>query len=164
METIHTLLFVLQVFVSLALIVFILIQHGKGADAGAAFGSGASTTVFGARGSGNFLTKATAVLAFVFLGNSLLLGYLAGKGETPVNSLLESEPAAVIQDKKVDAQPETRTIEIPLQTTATDVPADVPAQANPPADVPVDVPPTDVPVVPETPAPPASDVPAPSEQ
>ena len=77
METLQTLLLVLQVLCAVALIGFILIQHGKGADAGAAFGSGASTTVFGAQGSGNFLTKTTTALAFVFLINSLVLAWVA---------------------------------------------------------------------------------------
>lgn len=77
METIQIVLFVLQVLVAVGLILLILIQHGKGADAGAAFGSGASATVFGAQGSGNFLTKMTTGLAFVFLVNSLGLAYVA---------------------------------------------------------------------------------------
>ena len=70
-ESLHLVLLVFQVVVAASLIGFILIQHGKGADAGAAFGSGASSTVFGSQGSGNFLTKTTAVLAFLFLSNSL---------------------------------------------------------------------------------------------
>jgi preprotein translocase subunit SecG len=70
-------LLAIQVLVSAALIVFILLQHGRGADAGAAFGSGASATVFGARGSGNFFTRATSILAFVFVANSLALAWIA---------------------------------------------------------------------------------------
>ena len=77
METLSTVLFVLQVLVAVALIGFILIQHGKGADAGAAFGSGASSTVFGSQGSGNFLTRTTTVLAMIFLANSLTLAWIA---------------------------------------------------------------------------------------
>lgn len=77
METLQTLLLALQVLCAVSLIGFILIQHGKGADAGAAFGSGASTTVFGAQGSGNFLTKTTTALAVVFLLNSLALAWIA---------------------------------------------------------------------------------------
>lgn len=77
METLQTLLLALQVLCAVSLIGFILIQHGKGADAGAAFGSGASTTVFGAAGSGNFLTKTTTALAVVFLLNSLALAWIA---------------------------------------------------------------------------------------
>lgn len=77
MQTLQTALLIVQVFVAIGLIAIILVQHGKGADAGAAFGSGASSTVFGSQGSGNFLTKTTTVLAVVFLANSLTLGYLA---------------------------------------------------------------------------------------
>jgi preprotein translocase subunit SecG len=74
---IYGILLVVQVLVAIALIALILMQHGKGADAGAAFGSGASATVFGARGSANFLSRTTAVLAVVFFANSLTLAYLA---------------------------------------------------------------------------------------
>ncbi|MEX2515776.1 MAG: preprotein translocase subunit SecG [Gammaproteobacteria bacterium] len=77
MDGLHTGLLVFQVLVALALIVIILIQHGKGADAGAAFGGGSSGTVFGSQGSGNFLTKTTTALAVMFLANSLALGYIA---------------------------------------------------------------------------------------
>ena len=79
MQTLQTVLFVVQVLVSAGLIGFILLQQGKGADAGAAFGSGASSTVFGARGSGNFLTRTTSVLALIFLINSLVLSYMASQ-------------------------------------------------------------------------------------
>ena len=77
METLQALLLVVQVLCAIALIGFILLQHGKGADAGAAFGSGASATVFGAAGSGNFMTRTTTALAFVFLLNSLILAWIA---------------------------------------------------------------------------------------
>jgi preprotein translocase subunit SecG len=69
---------VLHVTIAISMIALILLQHGKGADAGAAFGSGASATVFGARGSASFLSRATAVLAFLFFSNSLVLAYMAG--------------------------------------------------------------------------------------
>ena len=66
MENLNSILLVTQVILSICLIVLILMQHGKGADAGAAFGSGASSTVFGARGSGNFLSRTTTILAALF--------------------------------------------------------------------------------------------------
>ncbi len=99
METIHTLLFVLQVLVAVALIVFILIQHGKGADAGAAFGSGSSSTVFGSQGAGGFLTKVTAFLAFVFLANSLLLAYLATQSIREAPTSLLDQPEVVVEQQ-----------------------------------------------------------------
>jgi preprotein translocase subunit SecG len=89
-ESLQTILLVLQVLVAVGLIGLILIQHGKGADAGAAFGSGASSTVFGSQGSSSFLTKATAILAFVFLANSLSLAYIATMRLRSQESLMQS--------------------------------------------------------------------------
>lgn len=65
---------VVYLLIALSLIGLILIQHGKGADMGAAFGAGASSTVFGSAGQGNFLTKATTVLAILFFVLSIVLG------------------------------------------------------------------------------------------
>ena len=79
----HTILTVTQLFLALGLIGLVLIQHGRGADAGAAFGSGASSTVFGSRGSGSFLSRATAVIAALFFVTSIALGfYSAQAGKT----------------------------------------------------------------------------------
>jgi preprotein translocase subunit SecG len=66
-------LLVVQILVSLAIITLVMLQQGKGADMGAAFGSGSSGTVFGARGSGSFFTRATGILAAVFFINCLLI-------------------------------------------------------------------------------------------
>ena len=74
--------------IALLLIAIILMQQGKGATAGAAFGTGASSTVFGSRGSASFLTRTTAILAALFLANSLLLAYLYGQS-IEQKSLLE---------------------------------------------------------------------------
>jgi len=68
-----SILLVIQILVSIAIIVLVMLQHGKGADMGAAFGSGSSGTVFGSRGSGSFFTRATGVLATVFFINCLLI-------------------------------------------------------------------------------------------
>ena len=73
----HTILVVFHLFLSIGLIGLILIQHGKGAEAGAAFGSGAFSTVFGARGSANFLSRTTGVLAALFFITSLALAWMA---------------------------------------------------------------------------------------
>ncbi|MFH0341939.1 MAG: preprotein translocase subunit SecG [Chromatiales bacterium] len=73
----HAAVVVVHVLISLFLIGLILVQHGKGADAGAAFGSGASATVFGARGSASFLSKTTAVLALCFFSTSFWLNHLS---------------------------------------------------------------------------------------
>lgn len=89
MENLNSILLIAQVILSISLIVLVLIQHGKGADAGAAFGSGASSTVFGSRGSGNFLTKATAVIATCFFIVCMGLAYMASHREGP-QSILQS--------------------------------------------------------------------------
>ena len=68
-----SILLVVQILVSIAIISLVMLQQGKGADMGAAFGSGSSGTVFGARGSGSFFTKATGILAAVFFINCLLI-------------------------------------------------------------------------------------------
>ncbi|MEE9575075.1 MAG: preprotein translocase subunit SecG [Gammaproteobacteria bacterium] len=114
-ESLHLVLLVFQVVVAASLIGFILIQHGKGADAGAAFGSGASSTVFGSQGSGTFLTKTTAVLAFLFLSNSLLLGYMATQRvEAPI-SLMENEAVVIEEVMETDVPA--------LNTTESDIPS-----------------------------------------
>ncbi|MBB3142502.1 preprotein translocase subunit SecG [Halomonas organivorans] len=74
----------IHVAIAIALVALILLQQGKGADAGASFGGGASQTVFGSRGSGSFLSRATAVLAAAFFATSLTLAYFASRaGEAP---------------------------------------------------------------------------------
>ena len=77
MEWLETIVLVVHVLVSVGLIGLVLIQQGKGADAGASFGGGASQTVFGSQGSGNFLTKTTSLLALVFFVTSFSLAIFA---------------------------------------------------------------------------------------
>jgi preprotein translocase subunit SecG len=77
---------VIFVLVAIAMIVFILLQRGAGAQAGSGFGGGASATVFGARGSANFLSKATKWLAFVFLSICLGLAWYAKHSQIPVTT------------------------------------------------------------------------------
>jgi len=90
----HTILVVVQVLAAVALIGLVLLQHGKGADAGAAFGSGASGTVFGAKGSANFLSRATAVCATVFFLASLSLAYVVQGKKAPDSVVDKAAPAA----------------------------------------------------------------------
>jgi preprotein translocase subunit SecG len=73
------LLLVLHILLGCAVIGFVLLQHGKGADMGAAFGSGASGSLFGSSGSANFLSRTTGILAALFFITSLTLGYFASK-------------------------------------------------------------------------------------
>lgn len=77
MNVIVNVILAVQMLAALAMIGLILIQHGKGADMGAAFGSGSSGSLFGASGSANFLSRTTAVLAAVFFVSTLALAYLA---------------------------------------------------------------------------------------
>ena len=89
MDNINSLLSMAQVLLSVVLITLVLVQHGKGADAGAAFGSGASASVFGARGSGNFLSKSTAIVATLFFIVCMSLGYVASHRVVP-DSIMQS--------------------------------------------------------------------------
>lgn len=85
----YNILLVVLIVVSVAMIVLILMQQGKGADAGAAFGSGASGTVFGARGAATFLSRTTAVLATIFFLTALALAYLVADQKTTSGSVMD---------------------------------------------------------------------------
>lgn len=95
MDFLIRILMAVQILSALVMIGLILMQHGKGADAGAAFGSGSSTSLFGATGGANFLSRTTAVLAAVFLGTTLFLSYVGYKRPAPAaGSVLETVPVA----------------------------------------------------------------------
>ena len=115
----QTILLVLHIALGLALIAIILLQQGAGATAGAAFGSGASSTVFGARGSASFLTRLTAVLAVVFFANSFLLAYLSGQTITP-ESIIDQVP--VETQAPLPADPAADVPALPSAPTGDDVP------------------------------------------
>lgn len=86
---------ILHLLVAGSVIALVLLQHGKGADMGAAFGSGASGSLFGATGSANFLSRTTAVLATLFFLTSLGLTYFSSKKQEAVKSLpVPTQPAA----------------------------------------------------------------------
>ena len=87
-------LFILQVLSAMAMIGLVLIQHGKGADMGASFGSGASGSLFGATGSANFLSRSTAVCAAVFFICTLSLAYTANDRPKPTSGSVLDRPAA----------------------------------------------------------------------
>jgi preprotein translocase subunit SecG len=88
-----TILIILHLIVCVALILIVLLQTGKGADIGAAFGGGSSNTLFGSGGASTFLSKATAGAAIVFMLTSLTLAYLTSK--RPTSSVVMDTPAAV---------------------------------------------------------------------
>jgi preprotein translocase subunit SecG len=108
MENINSILLIAQVLLSISLISLILIQHGKGADAGAAFGSGASATVFGAQGSGNFLSKATTIVAILFFIVCLSLAYVSSHRDDPDSvsgSVTTQDSTAVPMQENADLPP-----------------------------------------------------------
>ncbi len=96
----HTIAVVVQVLSALGVILLVLLQHGKGADMGAAFGSGASGSLFGATGSANFLSRSTGVLAGLFLASTLALAFLSNDRPRARESLMQgtvpASPAADI--------------------------------------------------------------------
>jgi preprotein translocase subunit SecG len=112
----ETLLLGLHVVIAVALIGFVLLQHGKGADMGAAFGSGSSGSLFGAAGSANFLSRTTAILATIFFMSSLGLTYLAsnraalGPGDVMKQGVMQKapEPATKAADVPAGAAPATQ--------------------------------------------------------
>ena len=136
---IHTLLNVVYVLIAITMIVFILLQRGAGAQAGSGFGAGASGTVFGARGSANFLTSATKWLAAVFFALSLFMAWQAShkakapEGQAADLGLMSHLPAA--------AAPTNAS----LPAAATPAPAAAPVIAPAPAVVPAAVPATQPP-------------------
>jgi len=121
MNMVETLLLVLHVLVAAAICGFVLLQHGKGADMGAAFGSGSSGSLFGAAGSANFLSRTTAVLATVFFLTSLGLTWYASMRGTVRNAV----PAGVME-----RMPAGKASEIP---TTPGAPAPAPAPGTSPA-------------------------------
>jgi preprotein translocase subunit SecG len=148
MNVLSNFVIVVQVISALAIIALVLLQHGKGADMGAAFGSGASGSLFGASGSSNFLSKSTAVAAAIFFASTLSLAYM---GSTRGG---DAAPSGGVMER--------------MAAPANGVPANAPAQvpANSTADVPaptagVPAAPTDVPTAPAQTAP-AAPAPAPA--
>ena len=115
-----TLIIVAHVLIALVIIGLVLLQHGKGADMGSGFGGGSSGSLFGATGSANFLSRATAVLATIFFVSSLGLAYLAGSkpkadGSTVMDAV-KQQPA-----KPAGQTPEPAATEAPA-SKARDVP------------------------------------------
>src|SRR5260370_17179234 len=92
-----------QLFSAIAIILLVLLQRGKGAEAGAGFGAGASGTVFGARGATTALSRATAILAAIFMINSLALAYMGTRAAEPPNTLLDE--AATTKPSPTAANP-----------------------------------------------------------
>lgn len=130
----QTLILIGHVLIGLTLIGLVLIQHGKGADAGAAFGSGSSGTVFGARGAATFLQKMTGWLVVAFFATSLLLAYVINTSHSP-SSVVNSVPVSKTDSNKNDgmgtAQNPQNSVPSPSESVT---PA--PASQGKPSDVP----------------------------
>ncbi len=94
MDTLQKAALIAHTLIAVLIIVLVLMQRGKGADAGAAFGAGASGTVFGARGSASFFSRMTAVFATAFFATSLGLAYLSSQRAEAPESLLEGAPVS----------------------------------------------------------------------
>ncbi|WP_126445092.1 preprotein translocase subunit SecG [Sulfuricystis multivorans] len=118
MSILFTITLTVHIIVGLAVIGLVLIQHGKGADMGAAFGSGASGSLFGATGSANFLSRSTAVLAAIFFITSLSLAYMASQrpaaAASSVTDTVKTESVVpVAPAPQQDAQEESKAKNIP---------------------------------------------------
>ncbi len=142
-----SILLAVQILVSISIIVLVMLQHGKGADMGAAFGSGSSGTVFGSRGSGSFFTRATGILAAVFFINCLLIASplvrdstraadsIADQLEQQVNAEQDSADAAGAALETLEPQldvPATPGEITGTLMTGDDVPGGAPAQPGKP--------------------------------
>jgi preprotein translocase subunit SecG len=150
----RVILTIVQVFASVAIIGLVLLQRGKGAEAGAGFGAGASGTVFGARGASTALSRATAIFAAIFMVNSLLLTYVGTRAvAAPPKSILDTvgEKAS----KANGAKPGAQTPAPAIPALGEPAPASVPAPTGAA---------TPAPVAPETaPAPAAAPGSAPAQ-
>ncbi|WP_414442643.1 preprotein translocase subunit SecG [Burkholderia sp. 22PA0099] len=121
MSFLKVLIIVVQVLSALGVIGLVLLQHGKGADMGAAFGSGASGSLFGATGSANFLSRTTAILATVFFISTLALTYLGSYKSSPSIGLLGGQAAPSVA---AASQPATASgASIPAATSGASAPA-----------------------------------------
>lgn len=115
----ETIIWILHLLSAISVIVLVLLQHGKGADMGAAFGTGSSGSLFGASGSANFLSRTTGVLAAVFFITSLGLTYLSSH-KTEVGGVMDKaipaqsvKPAEEASVKPVDEGVPSKATEIP---------------------------------------------------
>lgn len=109
----YQIVIVIHILLAIGIIGLVLMQQGKGADAGAAFGSGASGTVFGAQGSASFLSRSTAIFASLFFVTSLALAFLSGYQGKKSDIILDT-PAAQAQESDVPFSQESAVADIPV--------------------------------------------------
>jgi preprotein translocase subunit SecG len=130
MNTLLTIAVIIQVLSALTIIGLVLLQHGKGADMGAAFGSGASGSLFGATGSSNFLSKSTAVAAAIFFAATLTLAFFSGHRPAATGGVIDSlqVPAAPAANPAANAPVATAKDAAPQAAPA--APASAAGQSN----------------------------------
>lgn len=119
---IFSLLLTIHILVAIAIIGLILMQHGKGADMGAAFGSGASGSLFGASGSANFLSRTTAILATIFFSTSLALAYVASEKPKSPSSVMENQAITLPEQNQNQQNQQNQQTTMPPQNKADVVP------------------------------------------
>jgi preprotein translocase subunit SecG len=138
----RVILTVVQVFAAFAIIALVLLQRGKGAEAGAGFGAGASGTVFGARGASTALSRMTAIFAAVFMLNSLLLTYLGTSAAQPPRTILdEAAHKSAPLPAPTGTQPQAPPLTLPGPSAPADTsgaPASSPAPQTVPSPAPSD--------------------------
>jgi preprotein translocase subunit SecG len=118
MNWLHTIVTVVHVLLAAGIVGLVLLQRGKGADAGAGFGAGASGTVFGARGSASFLSRTTATLAALFIVTSLSLAFMGGRRVEAPQSVIDrvQMPSSEATEQELPALPNDA-VEAPAQNT-----------------------------------------------
>ncbi len=124
MNSLFAIVIVIQVVTALIIIGLVLLQHGKGADMGAAFGSGASGSLFGATGSANFLSRSTGIAAGVFFVATLALSFIGSRPHAGGAGVMDQAPASIPAPAKTDAAPAAAPVQAPAKAAgqAADIP------------------------------------------
>jgi preprotein translocase subunit SecG len=139
MSSLFNLVIIVQVVSAIAIIGLVLLQHGKGADMGAAFGSGASGSLFGATGSSNFMSKSTGVAAAIFFSATLALSYFSSQGSSVSGGVMDKAlpaapaPAPATGAAAIPTVPSTAPSAAPATPAA---PAAAPAPTGPAGSIP----------------------------
>ena len=133
LQIIETLVLIVHVLSALAIIGLVLLQQGKGADMGSGFGAGASSTVFGSAGSGNFLTRTTTALAITFFATSIGLAYFAKEHaiearQVGIPATVQEAPAKAQDSDEAPTTGSSPDSEIPQAAAPADKGSEVPKQ------------------------------------
>jgi len=122
MNWLFSLVLTVHILVALVIIGLVLVQHGKGADMGAAFGSGASGSLFGASGSANFLSRMTGILAAVFFVTSLTLAYVASNKPKTTGSVMQETLQSQAVSQPAPVAPDSPSVPADVGSKAKDIP------------------------------------------